>query len=113
MLSDVAADRGRLLLSEATLAEIDEVLRRPKFDRYVPEQARLEFLAALLEKAEWVTATPEIQACRDPKDDKFLSLAVGGRANHLVSGDPDLLVLNPFRGIQILAPQQFLAVFSH
>jgi predicted nucleic acid-binding protein len=47
--------------------------------------------------------------CRDPKDNKFLELALSGKATHIVSGDEDLLVLHPFRGILILMPQAFLA----
>ena len=47
--------------------------------------------------------------CRDPKDNKFLELALIGKATHIVSGDEDLLVLHPFRGISILTPQSFLA----
>src|SRR5438876_11541540 len=80
---DAAAARGRLLVSEATVAELDEVLRRPKFDKYVPEDKRLEFLAALVREAEPVAVTEAITACRDPKDDKFLELAVTGKASHI------------------------------
>lgn len=105
---DRAADRGRLLISSATVAELDDVLRRPKFDRYAAEEKRLEFLAALVREAEVVEITETIAECRDPRDDKFLELAVSGRASHLVSGDADLLTLHPFRGIAILSPQNFL-----
>ena len=105
---DAAAARGKLLVSEATIAELDEVLRRPKFDKYIPEVNRLEFLAALVREAERVEVTEVITACRDAKDDKFLELAVNGRASHIVSGDGDLLVLHPFRGIAVVTPQTFL-----
>jgi len=50
----------------------------------------------------------EIRACRDPKDDKFLELAVSGQATHIVTGDADLLVLHPFPGIQIISPTQLI-----
>ena len=106
---DAAAGRGKLLVSEATVAELDEVLRRPKFNKYLPEEKRLEFLAALVKQAETVEITEVITACRDPKDDKFLELAVGGRASHMISSDGDLLALHPFRGIAIVTPQEFLA----
>jgi putative PIN family toxin of toxin-antitoxin system len=106
---DTAAARGKLLVSEATVAELDEVLRRPKFNRYVPEEKRLEFLAALVREAELVEVTEEITACRDAKDNKFLELAVSGRASHLISGDGDLLALHPFRGTAVVTPQAFLA----
>ena len=52
----------------------------------------------------------KIVACRDPKDDKFLDLAVSGQATHLVTGDPDLLALHPFRGIDIVTARAFLTV---
>src|SRR5262249_34279786 len=106
---DTAAARGKLLVSEATVAELDEVLRRPKFNKYIPEEKRLEFLAALVREAEEVVVTDVITVCRDPKDDKFLELAVSGRASHIISGDADLLVLHPFRGTVIVTPQVFLA----
>ncbi len=88
-------------MSEATIAELDEMLRRPKFDKYVPEEKRLEFLAALVQAAELVKVTEVVTACRDAKDNKFLELAV--------SGDDDLLTLHPFRGIAVVTPQAFLA----
>jgi putative PIN family toxin of toxin-antitoxin system len=109
---DKAAVLGRLLVSEATIAELDEVLRRPKFNKYVLEEKRLEFLAALIRSAEAVEVTEIIAECRDPKDNKFLELAVSGKASHIVSGDTDLLALHPFRGIAILTPQSFLATVS-
>ena len=106
---DAAAVRGKLLVSEATVAELDEVLRRSKFNKYIPEELRLEFLAALVQQAEQVAVSDAITACRDAKDDKFLELAVGGKASHILTGDADLLVLHPFRGIAIVTPQAFLA----
>ncbi|MEX0717753.1 MAG: putative toxin-antitoxin system toxin component, PIN family [Planctomycetaceae bacterium] len=105
---DRAVARGRVLLSADTMAEIAEVLRRPKFDKYVSEEVRLEFLAALIGEAEIVEVAAAVEECRDPKDDKLLELAVSGVATHVVSGDADLLVLHPFRGIPILVPQDFL-----
>jgi putative PIN family toxin of toxin-antitoxin system len=105
---DMAAMRGRLLLSAATVSELDEVFRRPKFNKHVPEALRMEFLAALASRAELVAVTAILTDCRDPKDNKFLELAVSGRATHLVSGDADLLTLHPFRGVTIVTPQAFL-----
>jgi putative PIN family toxin of toxin-antitoxin system len=106
---DAAAGRGKLLVSEATVAELDEVLRRPKFNKYVPEEKRLEFLAALVQGAELVEVTEVITACRDANDNKFLELAVSGRASHILSGDADLLALHPFQGIAVVTSQAFLA----
>jgi putative PIN family toxin of toxin-antitoxin system len=105
---DFAAERGQLLASEATIEELEEVLRRPVFEKYVSERARLEFLAALVDQAEVVPITFHTSECRDAKDNKFLELAVSGRATHIVSGDGDLLVLNPFHEIAIINPEEFL-----
>ena len=100
---------GRLLVSDATMRELAEVLARRKFDRYVSVQHREAFLRLLGQLAEWVTIVQVVRACRDPRDDKFLELAVNGEADLLVTGDADLLALHPFRGIPILAPAVYLA----
>jgi uncharacterized protein len=101
-------DRGQILLSQATFAELSSVLGRKKFDRYVTREDRERFLAMLLREAKLVEITEEVRACRDAKDDMFLALAVCGGASCVVTGDQDLLVLHPFRGIPILTPAQFL-----
>ena len=107
---DVAAAQGRILVSDATITELDDVLRRPKFDKYLSEKRRLEFLAALVRGAEAVKVVDDVTVCRDRKDNKFLELALSGKATHIITGDSDLLVLHPFRGIAIVNPQSFLAV---
>jgi predicted nucleic acid-binding protein len=66
----------------------------------------------LLSKGTLVDIAEEVRLCRDPKDDKFLELVVSGRASSMVTGDQDLLVLHPFRGVPILTPAQFLAALS-
>ncbi len=106
---DRALEHGTVLISSATVAELNDVLRRPRFDKYVHEDERLEFLATLVRDAELVVVSDVVTDCRDPKDNKFLELALSGKATHIVSGDEDLLVLHPFRGIPILTPQAFLA----
>jgi predicted nucleic acid-binding protein len=59
-----------------------------------------------------VKIASKINDCRDPSDNKFLELAVDGAAAGLVSGDADLLQLNPYRGLQIITPRQFLEIFA-
>ncbi len=105
---DTAAARGRLLVSEATIAELDEVLRRPKFDAYVSNAQRMEFLSALVRDADLIEVVDVVTDCRDPKDNKFLEVALNGNGSHIVTGDSDLLVLNPFRGISVVNPQTFV-----
>jgi predicted nucleic acid-binding protein len=67
-----------------------------------------DWLRDVLDSAELVSISERIAACRDPKDDKFLEVAVSGRADLIVSGDADLLAINPFRGIPIVTPAAFL-----
>ncbi|MBF0167123.1 MAG: putative toxin-antitoxin system toxin component, PIN family [Alphaproteobacteria bacterium] len=99
--------RGRLLVSDETLAELADVLARPKFDAYVSVDERKEFLRLLIRVAQFVPHVVPVQACRDPKDDKFLALALSGGAKTIVTGDADLLALHPFRGVQIVKPSVF------
>ena len=57
-----------------------------------------------------IEITTKINLCRDPKDNKFLELATNGKADYLISGDRDLLILNPFQEISILSPQAFTLI---
>lgn len=107
---DKALQGGIILVSDEVVEELNDVLRRPEFEKYITEALRVEFLAGLLRDAELVEITKHIQECRDPRDDKFLSLAVNGKADCIVSGDKDLLELNPFRGIPIIPPAEFLVL---
>ncbi len=66
-------------------------------------------LEDLTQTAQFIDVTEQISECRDPKDNKYLELALSGQAECIVTGDDDLLVLNSFRGIEILTVQEFLA----
>jgi putative PIN family toxin of toxin-antitoxin system len=103
----LVAQRGGLLKSAATERQLIEVLARPYLAPLIAPEAR-DWLTKLLAAAELVTITERIAACRDPTDDQFLELAVNGHADLIVTGDADLLVLNPFRGIPIVAPATFV-----
>lgn len=105
---DHALAQGVLLVSDATLAELAEVLARPKFDRYLSVPERRQFFALLSGISRSINVTQHTQACRDPKDNKFLDVALNGNAHAIISGDQDLLVLHPHHGIHILSPSQFL-----
>jgi uncharacterized protein len=108
---DKALRLGRPLLSGATLKELIRVLQRKRLDRYVSRESRGRFMATLVEQAIFPDIWDSFRVCRDPKDDKFLELAVAGQATCLITGDEDLLVLDPFRGIPIMTPRRFLDEF--
>ena len=99
---------GQILLSLPVLEEVNEVMSREKFERYVTAEEREEFLEALVGRARLIDPAEQIRICRDPKDNKFLELAVSGGASCIISGDDDLLDLSPFRGIEILRVDDFL-----
>jgi putative PIN family toxin of toxin-antitoxin system len=103
----LAANRGRLLKSQRAEWELLDVLERPQLAPLIPHRGR-EWIRATLAAAELVTITEAIAACRDPDDDKFIELAVNGRADAIVTGDHDLLALNPFRDIPIMTPASFV-----
>jgi len=99
-----ALQEGRLLLPQETVEELHAVPQGREFERYVPDEERIEFITAFVREGIWVEIHERISACRDPRDDKFLELAVNGRALCVVIGDDDLLALHPFRGISITHP---------
>ncbi len=103
-----AFDSGVFLYSAATLDEFAEVFVRSKFEKYLSLEQRLSAIAEFHSKAFFIDVGISITDCRDPEDNKFLELAVAANASCIITGDEDLLVLNPFRGIPILNPVEFL-----
>jgi uncharacterized protein len=103
----VIEQRGVLLKSAATEQQLFDVLARPYFVSLIAPAA-FAWLKKLLAAAEAVTITERVVACRDATDDKFLELAINGQAQVIVSGDADLLALNPFRDIPIVTPAIFM-----
>jgi putative PIN family toxin of toxin-antitoxin system len=99
--------RGIFLRSHATETEFRLTIGKPRLAQLLRDLAFVEHLNALMRAAELVSVVGDLRACRDPDDDKFLELAVLGRADVIVTGDADLLALDPFRGIPIVDPGTF------
>ncbi|MBM3129231.1 MAG: putative toxin-antitoxin system toxin component, PIN family [Chloroflexi bacterium] len=96
-----------VLVSAEIMAEYVVVLARPKFG--LPRDIVDSIIAYIERKAEFVVPTETItEITTDPTDNRFLECAVSGRADFLVSGDPDLNLLERFREIPIVAPRDFL-----
>ncbi|TAG45088.1 MAG: putative toxin-antitoxin system toxin component, PIN family [Betaproteobacteria bacterium] len=98
--------------SSAMLAELKASLEKPKHQQYANVEKRLQFYEIFRANTRAIKVTESITACRDPKDDMVLELAVASGSLIIVSGDKDLLTLSPFRGIEILSPRQFMAEFQ-
>jgi putative PIN family toxin of toxin-antitoxin system len=109
----VAVRTATLCASASTLKELQEVLRRPKLNAFLPLSDRDAFFALVSRYTQlWEVPASSEQAaagvCRDQKDAKFLALALTCRADVLISSDADLLVLHSWQGIPILTPAAFL-----
>lgn len=100
-------NNGIILYSTATLTELLSVLGRSKFSKYIDPQD-IDSLAIRIKTA-WVFVEilNQIKLCRDAKDDKFIELALNGDASHLITGDNDLLILNPIQNISVINPRIF------
>ncbi len=105
---DRAREIGIPVYSNSTLTEFTETLLRPKFDKYISTYQRLQAVAAYKKRGQLIRVSVNIDLCRDPKDNKFLELAYEASAACIVTGDKDLLVLNPFENIPILTAAEFL-----
>ncbi|GBO52618.1 hypothetical protein APA_287 [Pseudanabaena sp. lw0831] len=107
---DKAAISGQILISNEIIGELQDIFNRPKFDKYSSRIVRNEFLNDFLAVVENVEIVQKIAICRDLKDDKFLELAVNGRADCIITGDRDLLVLHPFQDIAIISVSDYLSL---
>ena len=107
---DKALSQADVMVSDATIEALSDVLSREKFDRYVSVNDREHYLRRLLQVTTMVSVISEVTDCRDPSDNLFLALALDSESDCIVSGDADLLALNPWRGIQIVSPGEFLAL---
>lgn len=102
-----AINIGNILFSQSTMEELLVTLNKTKFKKYIRTKDRFVFINRIMRKAIFVEVNHKINECRDPKDNKFLELALSGKADCIISGDEDLLILNPFRGIPILTANEF------
>lgn len=109
LLAHVRSGSLGLISSPALLAELGDVLGRPKFDAILvrAKTSREQALAEVRQLAEVIEPPPLPQpVCRDPDDDAVLALAIAAQADLIVSGDKDLLVLGQFDRIPIVSPAQ-------
>lgn len=92
-----------LLVSASLIQEIRDVLARPKFTKVVPVPVR-EGILATVQTGIMVSVSTVVTDCCDVKDNHVLALALDGQAHLAVTGDTDLLVLHPWRGIPVVSP---------
>ena len=101
-----------LLTSALLIAEVVRVLHYPRIQETyrLSEEDILLVRDALLNDAKVMEGTYQVTRSRDPEDNMFLACALEGRADYLVSGDPHLLEIKYYHGVQIVTPHQFLDI---
>ena len=105
----LARSRDVICISKSVEDEVRDVFSRPKFRKYLtPGRAEriLELISAAALPIEPAVAVTD---CRDPKDNKYLELALAAGADTIVSSDDDLLALHPRRGVEIISPAEYVA----
>lgn len=105
-----ALEFGLLAFSKQTLNELIEILKRPKIEKYLKESERKEFLETITSVSKFFIPINHFEICRDPKDNIFLDLIFESRADYLITGDQDLLVLDSFETAKIISPSDFSAM---
>jgi len=100
------------LFSQELLEEFVTVAKRPKLRKYISREELEDLLETIDEIAEFVNVASEISECRDPKDNFLLSLAVDGKADYLLTGDKDLLVLKEIRNTEIKTISEFFDIID-
>ena len=103
-----AFNTGKVVSSLETLEELKAKLLSDKFDKYAPYSIRGIFLTHLEKMIKFTEVKTALKVCRDPRDDKYLSLAKASKAEAIITGDRDLLILHPYESIAIITPADFL-----
>jgi hypothetical protein len=96
-----------VVISDEQLEEITTVLKRPKFRKHFSTDDIEEFLSLIYKTAVIVEVHHTVKDCRDEKDNFILETAICGKADYIVTGDKDLLVLNPYSGKKIIGFREF------
>ena len=103
-----AVEHLEIIVSKATWQEFEQKIKKTSLERYFPSiQNRDAAVDAINRIVSHVTVRSVVTDCRDAKDNPFLELALDGRAETIITGDDDLLVLNPWRGTRIESPGDF------
>ncbi len=104
-----------LLRSSDSLSELRRVVYKKKFDKYFLKHPELreELILSYLVAGTQIEIRHRVEICRDRKDNLYLELAISGNADLIISGDSDLTVLNPFKGIPIIKPAEFLNLYQN
>lgn len=109
----IAIEYFDIIISVETALEVTEVLKRDKFNRYGTKEERAERVKLYVQTGVFFPLLVTVTDCKDPKDNKFLELALSSETELIVSGDKkDLLVMDGYRGLEIITARNFIENFS-
>jgi putative PIN family toxin of toxin-antitoxin system len=107
------SDQVQVVTAPELVAELTEVLQRPKILAYIQPQEAQIILETIRRKAELLPPLGTVPPyTRDPKDDKFVACAIIGNAQYLVSVDEDILVLQQVGSVQMVTPFTLLPLLD-
>lgn len=115
ILSAVRSQKIILVTSPVIVGEIEEVVNRDRIVKHtkMTKGERADFLDKLIERSDVTAGKQLLQlVSRDTKDDKFLACAFEAKADYIITGDEDLLVLKEYEGIKIVTPREFLKILK-
>lgn len=115
ILQVIRAQKIILVASPLILEEISNVINRERIVKLIKmtKRERIKFMDMLIKRSDITLGKQSFQIIsRDEKDDKFLSCAVEGKVDCIITGDKDLLYLGEYEGIKIITPRKFLSLFS-
>ena len=100
----------KIAQSDKTYQELNTRIYKRKFDKYISDQDRQDFLDIVKKYSQFIEIKSQINTCRDPDDNKFLELAKDAKAEFLITGDQDLLSLKTLAEYQnqMITPRDFL-----
>lgn len=103
----------KILFSEELIEELSATIKKPKLEKYFSKKDALEEMMLVFEPfIDLVEIKSQVNICRDVKDNFLLALAEDGKADYLITGDNDLLVLNRFKETRIITISDFINMFE-
>jgi uncharacterized protein len=102
------SNKTRFLFSAELLNEFLDVVSRPKLKKYFSDKNLTKLLDSINDHADFIEVTADVDICRDKKNNFLLALCEDGKADYLIAGDDDLLILKKFKKTTILKIADYL-----
>ncbi|HET8859006.1 putative toxin-antitoxin system toxin component, PIN family [Marivirga sp.] len=100
-----------LIFSNELIEEFLEVTSRPKFKKYFKKNDIDALLNQIQNHGQLIKVKSNMNICRDEKDDFLLNLSIDSKADYLITGDNDLLILGKIKRTNIISWSDFLSKF--